>query len=745
MFKSLFNKQADSVNERHNQAVMQTDYLGQIDAIEKSQAVIHFNMDGTIIKANDLFLKTMGYTLDEIKGKHHSMFVTPELQNSLEYRHFWDKLNRGDFDRGEYKRIGKNGKEVWLQAAYNPIMDNNGRPFKVVKFATDITETKLRNADYIGQIEAIKKSQAVIEFNMDGTIITANDLFLKAMGYGLEEIRGKHHSMFASHDEAASPSYRQFWEKLNRGEFDSGEYKRFGKGGKEVWLQASYNPIMDMNGKPFKVVKYATDVTETKLINADYTGQIDAIHKSQAVIEFNMDGTIVNANNLFLNLMGYSLDEIKGKHHRMFADPEEAASPAYRQFWEKLNRGEFDSGEYKRFGKGGREVWLQASYNPILDMNGKPFKVVKYAADITEQTLTKQTLEQVFSEVGEVMNFVSEGDLTHKILGDYEGIYLDCKNAINATIDKLSEIVTQVNESATFINNSSQEIASGNNNLSQRAEQQAANLEQTAASMEELTSTVKNNAENAQQANAVASNARELAEKGGNVVAAAMTAMQEINESSNKIADIIGVIDEIAFQTNLLALNASVEAARAGEQGRGFSVVATEVRNLAQRSATAARESKELIQTSVQKVRAGSEFVNQTGSSLNEIVNSVKKVGDIVAQIAAASAQQSSGIAQVNQAVAQMDEITQQNAALAEEASAASVSMSDLSNNMVELLSFFKLDNHAAPSKHNNPKLHKSHQTARPSTVVEATRKSSNQAPKKTYKSVAGDEEWQDF
>ncbi|WP_367154860.1 methyl-accepting chemotaxis protein [Methylomonas sp. HYX-M1] len=724
---------------------MQTDYLGQIDAIEKSQAVIHFNMDGTIIKANDLFLKIMGYTLDEIKGKHHSMFATPELQNSLEYRQFWDKLNRGDFDRGEYKRIGKNGKEVWLQATYNPIMDTNGRPFKVVKFATDITEAKLRNADYLGQIEAIKKSQAVIEFNMDGTIISANDLFLKAMGYGLDEIKGKHHRMFAAPEEAASSAYRQFWEKLNRGEFDSGEYKRIGKGGREVWLQASYNPIMDMNGKPFKVVKYATDITETKLINADYTGQIDAIHKSQAVIEFNMDGTIVNANHLFLNVMGYSLDEIKGKHHRMFADPEEAASPTYRQFWEKLNRGEFDSGEYKRFGKGGREVWLQASYNPIMDMNGKPFKVVKYAADITEQTLTKQTLEQVFSEVGEVMNFVSEGDLTHKILGDYEGIYLDCKNAINATIDKLSEIVTQVNESATFINNSSQEIASGNNNLSQRAEQQAANLEQTAASMEELTSTVKNNAENAQQANAVASNARELAEKGGNVVAAAMTAMQEINESSNKIADIIGVIDEIAFQTNLLALNASVEAARAGEQGRGFSVVATEVRNLAQRSATAARESKELIQTSVQKVRAGSEFVNQTGSSLNEIVTSVKKVGDIVAQIAAASAQQSSGIAQVNQAVAQMDEITQQNAALAEEASAASVSMSDLSNNMVELLSFFKLDNHPVSSKHSSPKSHKTHQPARPSTVVEATRKSSTQAPKKTYKSVAGDEDWQDF
>jgi methyl-accepting chemotaxis protein len=307
-------------------------------------------------------------------------------------------------------------------------------------------------------------------------------------------------------------------------------------------------------------------------------------------------------------------------------------------------------------------------------------------------------IERVFKDIGSTMESMAEGDLTNRITSDYEGVYLHCKNDINATIDKLSDIFGQVSEAAHFINNSSQEIASGNNNLSQRAEQQAANLEQTAASMEQLTSTVKNNADNAQQANHVAGNARDLAEKGGSVVNAAVSAMQEINESSNKIADIISVIDEIAFQTNLLALNASVEAARAGEQGRGFSVVATEVRNLAQRSATAARESKELIQTSVQKVRAGTEFVNETGKALNEIVSGVKKVGAIVAEIASASAEQSAGIGQVNQAVAQMDEITQQNAALAEQASAASVSMSDLSANMVELLSFFKTDKLSAHS-----------------------------------------------
>jgi methyl-accepting chemotaxis protein len=296
-----------------------------------------------------------------------------------------------------------------------------------------------------------------------------------------------------------------------------------------------------------------------------------------------------------------------------------------------------------------------------------------------------------FEDIARVMGAMAQGDLTQKITKDYAGTFASVQGDVNATIDSLQEIVSQIRESTDVISTGSDEIVNGNNNLSERTEQQASSLEETASSMEELTSTVRNNADNSQQANQLSTDARALAEKGGSVVSEAVQAMEAINASSTKIAEIIGVIDEIAFQTNLLALNASVEAARAGEQGRGFAVVATEVRNLAQRSAMAAKEIKELIQDSVAKVQAGSGLVNESGSTLEEIVNSVKKVGDIIAEIAAASQEQSAGIDQVNQAVAHMDEMTQQNAALAEETSAASVSMREQAQEMTERMGFFRV------------------------------------------------------
>ena len=366
-----------------------------VDAIQKSQGTIEFTLDGKIITANENFLALMGYELSEVKGKHHSMFVAKDYAESSEYAEFWQRLGAGEFFTAEFHRVGKGGKDVWIQATYCPVLNRHGKPYKVFKFASDITADKRQKADYAGQIAAIGKSQAVIEFDMDGTILSANQNFLDAVGYQLDEIVGKHHRIFVGRDYANSAEYEQFWKTLRAGNYTTGEYQRFGKNNKEVWIQASYNPIMDLNGRPFKVVKYAADITQDKLRAADYAGQIAAIGKSQAVIEFDMDGTIIDANDNFLNAMGYTLADLKGKNHSMCVMPEYAQSDEYAAFWAALRRGEYQTGEFKRMGRGGKEVWISASYNPVFDMNGRPFKVVKYATDVTKQVMTRHTAEEL--------------------------------------------------------------------------------------------------------------------------------------------------------------------------------------------------------------------------------------------------------------------------------------------------------------------------------------------------------------
>lgn len=912
------------------QKLKDADSASQLDAISKSQAVIHFELDGTIIDANENFCQTIGYSLAEIQGKHHRMFVDTKLANSSEYQSFWQRLGQGKFESGEFKRVHKNGNDIWLQASYNPIFNANGEPYKIVKYASDITSQKRKNIEFEGQLEAISKSQAVIEFEMDGTIIVANDNFCNAMGYELSEIQGKHHSTFAEEKLKNSEEYSNFWKRLRHGEFFTGEYKRIGKGGKEVWIQASYNPILDLQGKPFKVVKFATDVTAEKLRNADYAGQLDAVGKSQAVIEFELDATIITANENFCKTMGYNLSEIKGQKHAMFAAPGVAQSTEYRQFWDNLNNGKFASGEFKRIGKGGKEVWIQATYNPIFDLNGKPFKVVKYATDITEDVATRVEFETlslvanetdnsvvitdesgktvyvnpgftrltgytrddvmgkkpgdvlqgpetdpdtklkirealeakrsiyveilnyakdgtkywislainpVLDEQGSVKQYVSiqanvtdtklraleftykldaiaranlvvefstaghleqcnelflkamgyrnmdeakrihwqslmhndfvssagynkfnsrlakgefvsddfkfnrangevawfsgsfnpikntsgdvtkivffgtdvtvrksgterlaialqsleHGDLTTRVDGDFGTELNLVRDSLNTSMNHLQNTIESILQLADQVKHGTREIASGNNQLNDRTVQQASSLEETAASMEEMTSTIQQSAENADKAAKAVRKTNDLAQTGQSVVKNTVNAMEEISSSSKKIADITSAIDEIAFQTNLLALNAAVEAARAGEHGKGFAVVASEVRNLAQRSATSAKEINSLINDSIAKVEAGVKTAGESGATLEQIVAAVVDVSKQVEDIMEASKQQESGISQINAAITQMESMTQENAALVEEAASASQMMQDQVGQMRSDLSFFKI------------------------------------------------------
>lgn len=383
------------------------EFEGLVKSVDMVQAVIEFDLHGRVIRANDNFLRAFGYTMDEVMGQHHRMFCDPAYVRTPEYAIFWEHLRNGEYEKGEFRRLKKDGTDIWLQASYNPILDLHGNPYKVVKFATDITVAKKRNAEFEGKMKSVERVQAIIEFDLRGRVLHANDNFLATFGYKLEEVLGEHHRMFCDPQYARSAEYVALWDRLGRGEFETGEFRRLDKQGRDVWIQASYNPILDDEGRPYKVVKFATDVTQAKLRNAEFEGTTSAMSRSQAVIQFDMQGNILSANNNFLRTLGYTSHEIEGQHHKIFCDEAFVKSPEYRNFWADLGEGKHKTGRFRRIGKHNVEVWIQATYNPILNLQGEPFKVVKFATDITEQVKREQLITEKVDSITKVLDELS--------------------------------------------------------------------------------------------------------------------------------------------------------------------------------------------------------------------------------------------------------------------------------------------------------------------------------------------------
>ncbi len=749
-FKDIENEElvevAATVTEHSNE---ESDAIEKLHAVDQSQAIIEFTLDGTIITANSNFLNTIGYSLSEVQGQHHSMFVEPNYRTSPEYQQFWAKLNRGEFDSGEYKQIGKGGREVWIQATYHPIKNAEGRFHKVVEFATDITEQKqlaANDADNARVKAALDvATSSVMMADAENIVIYANESVMNMLRAAESDIRKDLPNFTAA--------------SVIGSNIDSFHKNPAHQRGMIAALQSTYRTQIEVGGRTFALVanpvfdtgheRVATvveweDISEQlaaeeaeraraeeeralAMKNARIRSALDNV--SSNVMMADAENVIVYANPAVLNMLrvaeadirqvlpNFSADNVVGSNIDIFH-----RNPAHQRSMVSSLRAEYRS----EIEVGVRTFSLIA--NPVFDSDGERLGTVVEWNDRTAELTFEETVdstissavagelgnridlsgregfiakvakgmnqlldifENVLSDTAASISEMAEGRLTRKIDTEYEGRYDSVKADVNQTIDKLVEVVSEISTSSVSVKEAAGEISSGNTNLSQRTEEQAASLEETSAAMEEITTTVQQNAANASQANTLARGARETAENGGAVVGRAVSAMQAISESSNKINDIIGVIDEIAFQTNLLALNAAVEAARAGDQGRGFAVVADEVRNLAGRSATAAKEIKDLIKDSGEKVKEGSDLVNKSGETLEEIVTAVKKVNDIVAEISTASDEQATGLEEINKAIGEMDEMTQQNAALVEEAAAASEAMGNQAENLDSLISFF--------------------------------------------------------
>lgn len=647
-------------------------------AQDKVNAVAWFEPDGTVVGVNAPFSKLCGYPEDEIVGKNVRILLPAGKKQDPQHLSMWNRLVKGASHLGEVHYAKQDGSPLWLNVSIVPVHGMEAAVSALVMTAIDITEAKLLALDARAKMLALDRYQAVVEFDVRGTVLSANDNFCRDLGYDLADIVGKNHSLFVEPAEAEGVNYKQHWVDLAAGRQRSGVFRRKSKHGEDLWIRAIYAPIPGPDGQIEKVVKIATDVTETQKGILDAQRISEAVHRSQAVVEFQPDGSVIRANKTFLDALGYAASEVEGHHHRLFVDPDDAVSEPYRKLWESLRLGKFRAGQFRRKSKTGEEVWINATYIPVLDPSGQVLKVIKFATVVTEQHVALESMSKAIQAL-------ARGEAGIRMGAEVKGVYRALRDTFNTAMEQREAMMKEMVETSQRMLEESTEVSTIANDLAKRAEGQAATLEETAAAMEEISATVDSTADNAKKADQSARSASEEARQGHSVVADTVEAMKWIEEGSRQISSIVETIDAITFQTNLLALNAGVEAARAGEAGRGFAVVASEVRALAQRAAEASKEIEGLITQNNKHVAKGSGFVQATGDVLVKIVAAIDSVVLNVKEISEAAGEQVTSIKEVSGSTSQMDRVTQHTAELAERSAASAAALTDRARRLLEL------------------------------------------------------------